>query len=507
MRFLLLNQTFHPDVMATAQYLSEVAVALRERGHGVEVITSRRAYDNPALTFPASEIWRGVLIHRVGSTRFGKGAKWRRAADFASFLLTCSLRLLTARRPDVVVALTSPPLISFLGAIYSRLRRARFAYWVMDLNPDEAVAAGWLRLDSPAGRLLDWMSRFSFRHSTRIIALDRFMRDRIAAKETASGALAGKTAVLPPWSHDHHVGYDAAGRERFRAAHGLTDKFVVMYSGNHSPCHPLDTLLEAARQLAPRSPSASAHEPERRSPTRRVGCPSLRAGSETGVPIAVQSSAGVPPASPSPSRPGRGIEVEVPMNSGRDAFHCVPDRPAENRDAVERVPTTDQCSIVFCFIGGGSEFERVRTYAREHDLDNIVCLPYQPLDQLSASLSAADLHAVVMGDPFVGIVHPCKLYNVLAVGAPVLYVGPQPSHVTEMLDGSDRSPLVQRVAHGDVDGVVRAIGTVREQGGRLSTALTATILPRFSRAQLLPEMLRLLEGAPASLPVAAPASP
>src|SRR5439155_2433474 len=29
----------------------------------------------------------------------------------------------------------------------------------------------------------------------------------------------------------------------------LDDKFVVMYSGNHSPCHPLDTLLEAARRL------------------------------------------------------------------------------------------------------------------------------------------------------------------------------------------------------------------------------------------------------------------
>src|SRR5205807_812373 len=66
-------------------------------------------------------------------------------------------------------------------------------------------------------------------------------------------------------------------------------------------------------------------------------------------------------------------------------------------------------------------------------LSSIRCLPYQPLSELAASLSAADLHVVVMGEPFVGIVHPCKIYNILNVGAPVLYIGPSPSHITEMM--------------------------------------------------------------------------
>ena len=41
----------------------------------------------------------------------------------------------------------------------------------------------------------------------------------------------------------------------------------------------------------------------------------------------------------------------------------------------------------------------------DDDVHPVVVLP-QP----------ADLHAVVMGDPFVGIIHPCKIYNVLALG-------------------------------------------------------------------------------------------
>ena len=148
MKILLLNQTFYPDVVATAQQLADLAVGLARRGHEVTVITSRRAYDDPAKLFARAETWRQIKILRLATASFGKTAKWCRAADFASFVGACCLRLLTLPRPDAVVALTTPPLISFIGAGYARLRAARFFYWVMDLNPDEAIAAGWLRENS-----------------------------------------------------------------------------------------------------------------------------------------------------------------------------------------------------------------------------------------------------------------------------------------------------------------------------------------------------------------------
>src|ERR1039458_4707606 len=86
----------------------------------------------------------------------------------------------------------------------------------------------------------------------------------------------------------------------------------------------------------------------------------------------------------------------------------------------------DDKSIAFCFIGGGSEFKRVRRWAEAGKRTNILCLPYQPLNRLSASLSSADAHVIAMGNEFVGLVHPCKIYNILAVGAPVIYIGPKP---------------------------------------------------------------------------------
>src|SRR5262245_56414973 len=100
MRFLLLNQTFYPDVASTAQHLSEVAAALAERGNEVTVITGRRAYDEPEKVFARYELWRGVRIIRVGSSGFGKAAKWRRAADFASFITLAGLRITLLPRQD-----------------------------------------------------------------------------------------------------------------------------------------------------------------------------------------------------------------------------------------------------------------------------------------------------------------------------------------------------------------------------------------------------------------------
>src|SRR5688500_19344176 len=109
----------------------------------------------------------------------------------------------------------------------------------MNLTTNEAITDGWLRPDSPLARLLQSMLRYSFMNADRTIVLDRFMKERLLAK----GADAERVAVVPPWSHDDAVAYSAAGREAFRQRHGLTEKFVVIYSGNPRPYHPPATLV------------------------------------------------------------------------------------------------------------------------------------------------------------------------------------------------------------------------------------------------------------------------
>lgn len=398
MRILLLNQCFYPDVVSTAQHLTDLAIELSNRGHSVTVIAGDRGYDNPSLRFPRREIWKGITIIRIAALALGKETKWRRAVNFGSFLINCSLRLLLLPRFDRVIALTSPPLISVLGALFVRIKGGRLFCWVMDLNPDEAIAAGWLKEQSFVAQTLRRLLRYSMRQAYRVIVLDRFMKQRVLEK----GIRDKRIAVLSPWSHDNAIQFDVAGRDEFRERHDLRNKFVVMYSGNHSPCHPLDTLLQAALRLS------------------------------------------------------------------------------------------DKPEIAFCFVGGGSEQTKVKAFAAQHRLNTIKCLPYQPLDRLAGSLSAADLHAVVMGDPFPGIVHPCKVYNILTVGSPFLYIGPQESHITEIASQSSNGLGFYSARHGEVD---RVVSHITQAAGKTPAQHRGCpeLASKFSRDTLLPRMIETLE--------------
>lgn len=385
--------------MATAQQLTDLALGLAERGHDVTVIASDRGYDDPSRRFPKRQRWNGIEIIRISSLSLGKSTRWRRAVSFASFIVGCVFKLLSVGRVDIVVALTSPPLISFIGSLLVRLRGGKFYFWVMDLNPDEAIAAGWLKADSLAAKLFGRMLQYSLVHAERIVALDQFMKRRIVEK----GIQEQKVVVLPPWAHEDAVRFDPNGRLAFREQHKLSDKFVVMYAGNHSPCHPLNTLIEAAQRLS----------------------------------------------------------------------------------------TNDK--IAFCFVGGGSEQVKVREFAALHNLTNIICLPYQPFDLLSASLSAADLQVIVMGDEFVGIVHPSKIYNILTIGCPFLYIGPEETHITAIAANTREQLRSYTSSHGDVDATVSNVLAAAMLPAHGGERRAPEIANAFSKQTLLPQMIKLLE--------------
>ena len=270
---------------------------------------------------------------------------------------------------------TSPPLIGIVASFVGLIRRVPIVYWAMDLNPDQLIALGKLHTLSPAARLLEAVNLHILRRSSLVIALDRFMRIRIEQRDPSLNGSGSRLKVIPPWSQEDHLALigDSLGpqneaRRTFRTAHGLEGKFVVMYSGNHSPSNPLRTLLDAAIRL-------------------------------------------------------------------------------KNQDGLK-----------FVFVGGGLGKKEVEAAIREQGLTNALSLPYQPLSDLGQSLSSADLHVVCLGDPMVGIVHPCKIYGAMAVVRPVLYFGPRPSHITDLLD---ETQFGWQVSHGDVDGAVNIIEQAR----------------------------------------------
>ncbi len=394
---LFVSQVYPPDPASVGQHVAGAAAELARRGHRVLVVTSGRGYDDPGVRYPARETTDGVEVRRVPWASFGKRSLPVRVLGGLFFLAQAIV--VGLRTPDLgtVVVTTSPPMGGIAALVIGWFRKVAVKYWIMDLNPDQAVALGLARQGSPAVRAFDALNRRVLARADDVVVLDRFMARRVVAKLPS---VEPRITVLPPWPLDDVAAPIDHSANTFRRAHGLEGRFVVMYSGNHSPANPLTTLLRAAEVLA------------------------------------------------------------------------------------------DDEGLVFLFVGGGIGKREVQ----ENRSPNVRSLPYQPLSGLRESLSAADLHAVTIGDTMVGIVHPCKVYGAMAVARPILLFGPAESHLADLVA---RDEIGWHLTHGDVDGTVAAIRRIRERSRAELEAMgrraQAVIADRLSRARLTAELCDVIE--------------
>ena len=397
---LILSQVYVPDPASVGQHMADVATEMARRGYRVVVLAANRGYNDPSMKYPPSEVLDGVEVRRIPLSSFGKRSIPMRLLASASFLIQCVLRGVFTRRLACVLVSTSPPMCSAAALIIAAIRGARVKYWVMDLNPDQMIAMGWINASSPIVKLFDWFNRMVLRRASDIITLDRFMAERVLRKLDVSE----KLHVMPPWPHEDHLEPVRHEDNPFRKEHNLQDKFVIMYSGNHSVCTPLRTVLDAALKLQ------------------------------------------------------------------------------------------DEASLVFMFIGDGTGKKEVDDTIEQYRPNNIRSLPYQPLSRIKYSLSAAEVHLVVVGDTEVGIRHPCKIYGAMALARPILLLGPDPCHASDLLH---ESRLGWHIQHGDVDGAIKAIRQIvqtdRKQLAKIGDRARRIVTDQLNQKTLCAKFCNIVE--------------
>ncbi|HAW95267.1 MAG TPA: glycosyltransferase WbuB [Phycisphaerales bacterium] len=139
----------------------------------------------------------------------------------------------------------------------------------------------------------------------------------------------------------------------------------------------------------------------------------------------------------------------------------------------------DDDRIRFAFVGGGKRKSTVETFVHEHDLEETCILaPYQPRERLDELLSAADAHLVTLLSGREGVMVPCKLFGILAVSRPALYVGPAESEISRVIVENDCGASV---LPGDSARLARTITgyaddpeSCRQVGARARAALEAS---------------------------------
>lgn len=223
MTVLLLNQYGPPDTSPTARLLGDLATFLRSRGHTVVIVAQQKEYHGR----PARGLER---LRREMRALFDIG-----------------ITSLTIRpKPEVVLALSSPPGLLALAALVAARHRAALAHWAMDLYPELAVNLG----EIPAGTIASVVTRvmrWAYRKTDLLVALD----DDMAKHLQATYGVEPRT--LPPWPARLRVADQDQTANPAAGAALAGKEWTWLYSGNLGRAHEWRVLIDVQAELENRA--------------------------------------------------------------------------------------------------------------------------------------------------------------------------------------------------------------------------------------------------------------
>jgi glycosyltransferase involved in cell wall biosynthesis len=185
------------------------------------------------------------IIH-VGSTDFPRFQMKRRLANYLSYMALMVPRAVFLPC-DVVLTMTDPPFQGIVGAFVALLKRKPYIYNIRDLYPDMAVG-GALVPPGMLARIWEQLHRWALRHAACVIVLGDDMRARIIAKGVeAARVMVVRDGADIPAANAPRVALDQEVVATIRG----DARFVLVHAGNLGFYGAWDTLILAAKKLAP----------------------------------------------------------------------------------------------------------------------------------------------------------------------------------------------------------------------------------------------------------------
>jgi len=248
MRVLILSQNYDPEPIPKP---SDLAKELKSRGHSVHVVTGfphypqGKLYPGYKLGLIKKECIDGINVTRTFEIPYHGKSAIGRIINYASFMLTAPLGLLTCGPFDVIYVWHPPLTIGIAAWIMARIRQVPFVYDVQDIWPEILILSGMLKRGLFAD-LLSQVEKFVYRQAKRIFVVTEGARKNLTNK----GVPPGKVMVMPHWVDESiFEGVSNLDVASLRHELGFGDKFVILFAGNFGLVQGLDSVIKAAELL------------------------------------------------------------------------------------------------------------------------------------------------------------------------------------------------------------------------------------------------------------------
>ena len=246
MNILFFNRSFYPDTEATGQFLTELCEDLVSYGHSVTVVAGRSYHVNDKGIFLIkNETYKSISIIRAYGTTFPKRLLLFRLINLGTyFLMAFTSGFFVKKKPDIVIALTDPPVLGLLGIFFSKLYKAKFIYSCKDIYPEVGMITG--RLKNPfLNFLLKKINEISFVVADKILCLGEDMKKKIVDK----GISSEKISVIHDWADTKTLYPIPENENPLISKYKQPGQFLIMYSGNIGFTQGLEKVIDVAKHL------------------------------------------------------------------------------------------------------------------------------------------------------------------------------------------------------------------------------------------------------------------
>ena len=245
-RVWLISELYYPEEASTGYILTRLAEGLVEQ-FNVSVLCGQPTYLSRGRRALSTESHNGVNIHRCWSSTFNKDILPLRLVNIVTITLSIFLSCLRRfRAGDCVIVVTNPPLLPFVILIASRLCGSKCCLLIHDVYPEVLVASGIAKQNSLLVRSFGWLTQQLYKRTARIIVLGRDMDALVRGKlETVDQRI----HIIPNWANVDFISPRNRRDHPLLEQLGLSDSFIIQYSGNIGRTHGIEQLAACAEQL------------------------------------------------------------------------------------------------------------------------------------------------------------------------------------------------------------------------------------------------------------------
>jgi len=243
---------FYPDYASTGQLLTELCLHLQQ-DFEITVIAQQPGYagernsETNRFTYDTLE---NINIIRIKLPNVDKKNKASRLRYIVTYFFYALLLLHKEKKIDFIYTISQPPILGgMIGTIGKFLKRAKHIFNIQDFNPEQAEAVGYIR-NQTIFRLARWIDMINCKFADHIITVGVDMQETLLRR--FSNRRVTSNSVINNWANEEEIyplNKEHSRVAHFLQAHGLSGKFVIMYSGNLGLYYDLENLIKIAEPL------------------------------------------------------------------------------------------------------------------------------------------------------------------------------------------------------------------------------------------------------------------